>query len=98
MSQMDLQGLGVQLQVDRTQILAQLIGELQTDWANLPQAKNVWMAQGAPLGSVLASGKRPIGVLGLSRGTYSPWPMYPLPIVMGGYTFLGAGAGYGQLY
>jgi len=98
MSQFDMQGLGVQLQVDRTQYLAQLIGEMTQDLALLPGAKNNWMAQGAPLGPQLAAGKRPIGILGLSRGVYSTFPMYPLPIVTAGYSFLGYGAGFGPLF
>lgn len=91
MSQGDFQGLGVQLNVDRTQYLDQLISQLTSDLAGLPQAKNKWMQQGAPLGAQLASGKRPIGVLGLSTGTYSNMPMVPLPFYMMGnanYNFL----------
>lgn len=99
MSQFDLQGMRTQLLVDRTQYLAQLIGELEADMAGLPQAKNEWLAQGAPLGSQLAGGVRPIGVLGLTRGTYSPWPMQPMPIISGGaYSFIGGGLGYGPLF
>ena len=98
MSQFDMQGLGVQLTVDRTQFLSELINELTSDLQGLVQAKNEWLNQGAPLGPVLPAGRRTIGVLGISRGTYSPWPMVPLPVVMGGYTFLGAGAGFGPMY
>jgi hypothetical protein len=64
MSQGDFQGLGVQLNVDRTQYLDGLINQLTADLATLPQAKNKWLQQGAPLGAALASGKRPIGALG----------------------------------
>lgn len=99
MSSFDLQGLRTQLQIDRTQYLSTLIDQMNSDLEKLPQAKNEWLAQGGPLGSAVAGGVRPIGVLGLTRGTYSPWPMFPLPIVMGGgYSFLGGGAGFGPLY
>lgn len=91
MSQGDFQGLGVQLNVDRTQYLDGLINQLTADLATLPQAKNKWLQQGAPLGAALASGKRPIGALGLTTGTYSNMPMVPLPMYMmgnGNYNFL----------
>lgn len=91
MSQGDFQGLGVQLNVDRTQYLDQLISQLSAELEKLPSAKNKWMQQGSPLGAQLASGKRPIGVLGLSTGTYSNMPMVPLPFYMMGnanYNFL----------
>jgi hypothetical protein len=96
-SAFDLQGMRTQLQVDRTQYLAQLIGELEADLAGLVQAKNYWLAQGAPLGNVMSRGQRPIGILSLSRGTYSPWPMIPLPVIVGGYSWIGGGIGYGPI-
>lgn len=98
MSAFDLQGMRTQLQVDRTQVLVGLIDQLNADMEKLPQAKNEWLAQGAPLGNQLAGGKRPIGTLALTRGTYSPWPMVPMPIVTGGYSFIGGGLGFGPLY
>jgi hypothetical protein len=99
MSQMDLQGMRTTLTVDRTQYLAQLIGELSQDLdANLVRIKNVWMAQGSPMGNLLSGGRRPIGILGLTRGSYSPWPMCPLPVITGSYQFLGGGYGYGFMY
>lgn len=91
MSQGDFQGLGVQLNVDRTQYLDQLISQLTADLEKLPSAKNKWLQQGAPLGAQLASGKRPIGVLGLTTGSYTNMPMAPLPFYMmgnGTYNFL----------
>jgi hypothetical protein len=91
MSQGDFQGLGVQLNVDRTQYLDGLINQLTADLQTLPQAKNRWLQQGSPLGAQLASGKRPIGVLGLTTGAYSNMPMVPLPFYMmgnGTYNFL----------
>jgi len=98
MSQFDLQGLRTTLSVDRTQYLAQLVGELEQDLQGLPAAKNMWMAQGSPMGNQLGSGRRPIGILGLTRGVYSNFPLHPLPITGGGYTFLGNGMGFGPMF
>jgi len=89
MSQGDFQGLGTQLNVDRTQYLDQLISQFTQDLSGLPMAKKKWLEQGAPLGATLAAGKRPIGVLGLTTGVYSNMPMMPMPYYfMGNYNFL----------
>lgn len=91
MSAFDMQGQGVQLTVDRTQYLNSLIEELSSDMQGLMQAKNNWLAQGGPMGANVGPGKRVIGHLGLTTGTYTNQPQVPLPIIMaasGTYSFL----------
>ena len=98
MSAFDFQGMRTALQVDRTQYLSQLISELEADLQGLPSAKNFWLAQGAPLGSAISPGKRPIGMLALTTGTYSNIPMPALPIMgASGYSFSPYGMGWGPL-
>jgi hypothetical protein len=82
MSVFDMQGLGVQLNVDRTQYIDALVNQLTTDMQTLTAAKNKWLQQGAPLGAAIPVFKRPIGVLGLTTGTYTNWPMVPQPFRM----------------
>lgn len=99
MSVFNFQGLRTTLETDRTQYLEQLIGEMESDLQGLPAAKNMWAAQGQPLGpsASLIGAKRPIGVLGLSVGTYSNIPIPALPIFNSAYSFSPYGLGYGPL-
>ena len=79
MSMFDMQGLGVQLNVDRTAYIDNLVNQLTSDMQQLPLAKGRWLEQGAPLGADIPTFKRPIGVLGLTTGVYTNWPMLPAP-------------------
>lgn len=79
MSVFDMQGLGVQVNVDRTQYIDALVQQLANDLQQLPGAKKKWLEQGAPLGGTIPPFKRPVGVLGLTTGVYSNWPMIPQP-------------------
>jgi hypothetical protein len=100
MSAFNFQGLRTSLETDRTQYLGQLISELENDLQGLPQAKNLWCSQGSPLGTQLVPGKRVIGMLALTTGTYSNIPIPSLPILNNGsYAFAGPyGMGWGPRY
>jgi hypothetical protein len=96
MSAFDMQGLGVQLNVDRTQYISTLVEELSTDLQGLPAVKGRWLEQGAPMGAQMGPGKRPIGHLALTTGAFSNFPQQPIPLVtVGAYNFLGGGFGFG---
>ena len=90
MSSFDMQGLGVQLNVDRSQYLDGLAQQLTTDLQNLPASKRAWQQQGMPLGGTLIPGSRPIGILAISVGTYNNYSVAPYvsPLSSGrGYSF-----------
>ncbi len=97
MGAFDFQGLGVQLNVDRTQYLESMLNSLKGDLDKLTDVKKKWLEMGKPTGDVRVVGMRPIGILGLSTGVYSNMPVYGRPFIFGsgGYNFM---RGYGPRF
>jgi hypothetical protein len=87
MSAFDMQGLGVQLNVDRSQYLDSLAQQLNNDLQGLPAAKKAWQQQGSPMGGCLVAGVRPIGILALTTGVYSNYAVTPQSLLSNGYGY-----------
>jgi hypothetical protein len=69
-SDWDFQGSGVQLNVNRSSTLTDMISQLQSDLDKLPDAKKAWLNSGQPTGSAI-SGKTsptPMSATALSIG------------------------------
>lgn len=99
MTNFDFQGLGVQLMVDRTQYIDNMISRLEADLGEpLRTAKNLWIRAGSPTGPAGSTGgaRSPfynsVGVLNVSVGSYSN-------VVSAGYIpFIGPYFGPTQLW
>lgn len=76
-STFDFQGLGVQLNVDRTQFLDNIAGQLNAFLDKLPDAKKAWVAAGSPI--ISNSGISTSRVIGAGASSYFA---YNLPINM----------------